>query len=1066
MPLVRLQVRNEYRLGDARLYEGPSKKDDPKATLDGTAVAGLVGLLRQLGDLAEFATDVFHGLHEQITAVASRRSKIFTRIQNIEFALPFIEKSVKGQTRHIHFAYVAGSEWHAHFQHKKSHLVVHDLPCFMLEAYEECREPPRLYLLDKFDHEGAGACLKRYSDSSHFRREWCASELGKTGNSQRGKKVHKAKRKGLQIRDEEFQSALYISCRNTSHRSRFASPSSDGYSSATENAFVREPGINSEISSRSPSFGSRVRVENLDVDNLVVHSDLDSNELLDSLIQCNKTDLTTGVPNQNSEGNELSDNHKQESVHRENVSRVYSVTWDDKTEIVKPRSPAPRGMVLGHMIEAQFQHVRTATKECNNNEALDQASILMDTSKFHGSLPRENNFNKMASVIDSFVVAHNKLESDVEKEVKCQMKPEVNSTSQEMQDKTPSNLLSNASYSSLSHASSILPPGNSNHMHPGRRFSRSCQNKEYPDNVMDDVNGSNTSKLEHFPLGNASYAPSVKLWSNGGLFRVEPSKPLDPRVLHSSSTDPVSDSTTSMFSLPKYVLKSWKNESETIPDAKFSFSGTTSGVSSSSKYNDGIYLGSSSLAQRDSNATLFPARAYIPVQLNGSSKALSSCNGNQQRDIEFKQKSHASKPLPSGIFDMNQVKDTIGTDQSFIETVAATTTGTGNGTSSARYHSFGRNTKYISSGFSEFAPSFLAHSLQQKLTITKTGSHSPTDEKKKSEEISCINKNKEACETLIKISNSSYSKQASPPITEMNASFQHGNGSGNSKVTLKVLESSPNENNEDFIIPSFQMLHGLVDPSPDIVSEFDDDTFSRSCSYTSENIVSPHTNSNSELWANDDKSECENHEFCDDSHKNPLSNISFSSCMNFQPISHFNMDTANELHNYVGNSHVSDPYVPAFDLPDPDSSTSLRNQQGRHDSWTFNLTSFELQTTGMPPPPPLPPMKWRLSQTALVGDDEVASIAHETKHLKGPQVPKISFPCQQDQDASRPCLAESKQVQVKFSVQKDPRYGISNKELNLREELLREIKNKSYKLRRTTLSRSNFHQQDVATNQC
>ncbi|RRT57281.1 hypothetical protein B296_00043837, partial [Ensete ventricosum] len=54
MPLVRLEVRNEFRLGDAKLYEGgKSGKDDSKAILDGVAVAGLVGILRQLGDLTE-----------------------------------------------------------------------------------------------------------------------------------------------------------------------------------------------------------------------------------------------------------------------------------------------------------------------------------------------------------------------------------------------------------------------------------------------------------------------------------------------------------------------------------------------------------------------------------------------------------------------------------------------------------------------------------------------------------------------------------------------------------------------------------------------------------------------------------------------------------------------------------------------------------------------------------------------------------------------------------------------------------------------------------------------------
>ena len=53
MPLVRLEVRNEYGLGVPELFRGAVRKEDPKAILDGVAVAGLVGILRQLGDLAE-----------------------------------------------------------------------------------------------------------------------------------------------------------------------------------------------------------------------------------------------------------------------------------------------------------------------------------------------------------------------------------------------------------------------------------------------------------------------------------------------------------------------------------------------------------------------------------------------------------------------------------------------------------------------------------------------------------------------------------------------------------------------------------------------------------------------------------------------------------------------------------------------------------------------------------------------------------------------------------------------------------------------------------------------------
>jgi hypothetical protein len=53
MPLVRFEVRNEYGLGQGELYREANSEGDSKAVLDGVAVAGLVGILRQLGDLAE-----------------------------------------------------------------------------------------------------------------------------------------------------------------------------------------------------------------------------------------------------------------------------------------------------------------------------------------------------------------------------------------------------------------------------------------------------------------------------------------------------------------------------------------------------------------------------------------------------------------------------------------------------------------------------------------------------------------------------------------------------------------------------------------------------------------------------------------------------------------------------------------------------------------------------------------------------------------------------------------------------------------------------------------------------
>jgi hypothetical protein len=53
MPLSRHKVGNEYALGGRDLYRA-ADQHDPEAVLDGVAMAGLVGVLRLLGDLAEY----------------------------------------------------------------------------------------------------------------------------------------------------------------------------------------------------------------------------------------------------------------------------------------------------------------------------------------------------------------------------------------------------------------------------------------------------------------------------------------------------------------------------------------------------------------------------------------------------------------------------------------------------------------------------------------------------------------------------------------------------------------------------------------------------------------------------------------------------------------------------------------------------------------------------------------------------------------------------------------------------------------------------------------------------
>ncbi|XP_064964826.1 SCAR-like protein 1 [Musa acuminata AAA Group] len=194
MPTVRYQIRNEYGLADPELHRA-ADKDDPEAILEGVAMAGLVGVLRQLGDLAEFAAEIFRDLHEEVMGTAARGHGLMLRVQQLEAELPSVEKAIFSQSSHSNFAYNDGIDWHSSIQMDQNLITQGDMPRFILDSYEECRGPPRLFTLDKFDTAGAGACLKRYSDPSFFKMELVSSGLVET-EIPREKKSRKMRKKG------------------------------------------------------------------------------------------------------------------------------------------------------------------------------------------------------------------------------------------------------------------------------------------------------------------------------------------------------------------------------------------------------------------------------------------------------------------------------------------------------------------------------------------------------------------------------------------------------------------------------------------------------------------------------------------------------------------------------------------------------------------------------------------------------------------------------------------------------------------------------------------------------
>ncbi|OIV98560.1 hypothetical protein TanjilG_12146 [Lupinus angustifolius] len=206
MPISRYQIRSEYGLADPELYRG-TEYDVPETLLEGVSMAALVGFLRQLGDLAQFAAEIFHDLHEEVLATMERGHSLVNRVQQLEAEVPVIEKAFLSQTHHSPFFTNGGIDWHPNLHYEQNLVTQGDLPRFIRDSYEECCSPPRLFLLDKFDVAGAGACLKRYTDPSFFKVDPVPSETA-TVEVHREERIRKVKKKGARPRNRETPEAV------------------------------------------------------------------------------------------------------------------------------------------------------------------------------------------------------------------------------------------------------------------------------------------------------------------------------------------------------------------------------------------------------------------------------------------------------------------------------------------------------------------------------------------------------------------------------------------------------------------------------------------------------------------------------------------------------------------------------------------------------------------------------------------------------------------------------------------------------------------------------------------
>ncbi|XP_072996293.1 uncharacterized protein [Typha latifolia] len=208
MPMIRYKIKNEYELGKPELSEA-GDQDDPEAILEGVAMAGLVGLLRQLGDLAEFAAEIFHGLHEEVIGAAARGHGLIVRVQQLEAEFPSLDKGFL-QKKYSKLSCNMGIDWHPNLKLDQNLITRGDMPRFIMESYKECHEPPQLFMLDKFDIAGAGACLKRFSDPSFFKTNLASSGMLQE-DAHRERRVRRVMNTGPNSINAEISKSLTLS---------------------------------------------------------------------------------------------------------------------------------------------------------------------------------------------------------------------------------------------------------------------------------------------------------------------------------------------------------------------------------------------------------------------------------------------------------------------------------------------------------------------------------------------------------------------------------------------------------------------------------------------------------------------------------------------------------------------------------------------------------------------------------------------------------------------------------------------------------------------------------------
>lgn len=140
--------------------------------------------LSQLASLAECAGASFESLARDASSCSERADALAARVASLARRLPQAEAAVYAEADPLRFRHVAPLDYSTPPAVAEGLFSRATAPAGVLRAYEGCRPPPALHLVDAHtgtDPAGESSAQLRYSDPAYFRVEWARAQLDRCG---------------------------------------------------------------------------------------------------------------------------------------------------------------------------------------------------------------------------------------------------------------------------------------------------------------------------------------------------------------------------------------------------------------------------------------------------------------------------------------------------------------------------------------------------------------------------------------------------------------------------------------------------------------------------------------------------------------------------------------------------------------------------------------------------------------------------------------------------------------------------------------------------------------------